>query len=96
MIYTPYDFGLILGRPPTSSVGQYSGTSGISWKVNEILNLDKEEWISKDNAGVMLIFEAVSNQYENGRVTAFSDSEIKRMIQEFLPKYWVRYVSEER
>jgi len=96
MIYTPYDFGLILGRPPTSSVGQYSGTSGISWKVNEILNLDKEEWISKDNAGVMLIFETVSNQYENGRVTAFSASEIKRMIQEFLPKYWVRYVSEER
>lgn len=94
MIYTPYDFELILGKRPTSCVGQYSGTSGISWKVNEILGLSKENWISKDDAGVILIFEAVSNQYENGRVTAFSNSEIKRMIQEFLPKQWARYNSE--
>ena len=89
-IYTAFDFETILGKVPKSVIGQYSGTSGISWKVNDLLGLEREYWVRKDNPGVMLIFEAVSNQYENGRVTAFSDAEIERMIQEFLPDYWVR------
>jgi len=86
-IYTAFDFEKILGRSPKSVIGQYSGTSGIAWKVNELFGLDREDWLKKDNPGVILLFEAISNQYENGRVTAFSDSEIERMIQKFFPEY---------
>jgi isopropylmalate/homocitrate/citramalate synthase len=84
-IYTSYDLGEILGRPPRSVVGQYSGTSGIAWKVNELLGLEKDNWLSKNHPAILLILEAVGNQYDGGRVTAFSDREIMEMIKTFLP-----------
>jgi isopropylmalate/homocitrate/citramalate synthase len=89
-IYTPYDFESILGRAPKSVVGQYSGTSGIAWKVNDLLNLERGEWLRKDNPGVILILEEVTNQYNSGRVTAFSDREIERMMERYLPEEWER------
>ena len=89
-IYTPYDFESILGRAPKSVIGQYSGTSGIAWKVNDLLNLERDEWLRKDNPGVILILEEVTNQYNSGRVTAFSDREIERMMERYLPEEWER------
>jgi hypothetical protein len=32
----------------------------------------------------------VTNQYNSGRVTAFSDREIERMMERFLPEEWER------
>lgn len=87
-IYTPFDFSLILGTPPKSAVGIYSGASGIAWRVSDILGLNNEKELPKDHPGILLIKEEVDRQYSEGRVAAFSDLEIERLIKKHLPKYW--------
>lgn len=87
-IYTSYDFEKVLGRQPRSAVGVYSGASGITWRVNDLLRLKREEWLSKDHPGIFLIKEAVENQYAEGRIAAFSDIEVERLIKKFLPEHW--------
>jgi hypothetical protein len=44
--------------------------------------------LNKEHPGIMLIHEDVSNQYSMGRITAFSDVEIERLVERYLPKYW--------
>jgi len=87
-IYLPYDFDKILGKPPKSAVGSYSGASGIAWRVNDLLRLNKEDWLSKNHPGIFLIKEEVANQYAEGRITAFSGAEIENLIRRFLPERW--------
>jgi len=87
-IYTPFDFSIILGVPPKSAIGTYSGASGIAWRVSDLLGLKKEEALRKDHPGILMIKEEVDKQYSEGRIAAFSDLEIKRLIQKHLPSYW--------
>jgi len=91
-IYTPFDFNLILGTPPVSAIGSYSGASGIAWRVSDILGLNKKEALSKDHPGILLIKEEVDRQYSEGRVAAFSDLEIERLIEKHLPNYWKKHL----
>jgi isopropylmalate/homocitrate/citramalate synthase len=84
-IYTSYDFKKILGTAPRSVVGRYSGTSGIAWKVNELLGLEREQWISKDDPRIHVIYEYISNLYGKGRVTAMSDSEMRKLSYTHFP-----------
>ncbi|MDP6458333.1 MAG: 2-isopropylmalate synthase [Candidatus Bathyarchaeota archaeon] len=86
-IYTSYNMGEILGLPPKSVVGRYSGASGIAWKVNELLNIEKKNWYGKKHPAILLILETTGNQYNEGRVTAFSDREILELINKFLPHH---------
>lgn len=84
-IYTPYDFDAVIGRAPKAVVSQYSGSSGIAWRVNDILNLKGDLKIHKNDKGIHNILQLVTIQYEEGRVTAFSDSEIMKLVTMFLP-----------
>jgi isopropylmalate/homocitrate/citramalate synthase len=83
-IYTPYDFGEIIGRAPKSVVSQYSGSSGIAWRINDLLHLSPGKMIDKNHRGVLLILKEVSQQYAEGRVTAFSDVEIMRLTNKYM------------
>jgi hypothetical protein len=85
-IYTPYDLEKILGVRPRSAVCSYSGASGIAWRVNELLGLNKDEWLTKNHPVILLIQEEVSNQYKNGRITAFSDLEVISLTKKFAPE----------
>jgi isopropylmalate/homocitrate/citramalate synthase len=84
-IYNSYDLRVILGCSPKFMVGPYSGTSSVACKVNELLGIEKDNWIGKNHPGIFQILEVVGNQYEEGRVTVFSDQEILKMIKTFLP-----------
>jgi len=87
-IYTSFDYDLVLGKTLKSVVGRYSGASGVAWRVNDLLGFQKKDWLSKEHPGIMLIHEEVSNQYSMGRITAFSDAEIERLVERYLTKYW--------
>jgi isopropylmalate/homocitrate/citramalate synthase len=87
-IYTSYDFEKLLGRPLGTLVGRYSGRSGIAWKINDILGLDKPNWISKDHPKVSLIYEHISELYEKGRITAISDKEMCQLVSRHFPDIW--------
>ena len=54
----------------------------------------RDEWLKKDHPGMFMILEEVKNQYNGGRVTAFSDQEIQRMIEKFLPEHYHRFALE--
>lgn len=84
-VYTSYDFKLILNKPCSSVISQYSGSSGVAWKVNELLSLPRAEWIPKDDLGIAKMVEIISKMYDEGRITTISDIEILKMIHEFFP-----------
>ncbi|MBN1683460.1 2-isopropylmalate synthase [Candidatus Bathyarchaeota archaeon] len=90
-IYSSYDLELILNRPYKSAIGQYSGSSGVAWKINELLEIPRSEWITKDNHGIQKIVEIISFQYDEGRVTTISDSEILKLVHYHLPELWEHY-----
>lgn len=84
-IYAPYDYLKFLGTPPSSVVGRYSGASGVAWKINDLLGLRRADWISKKDPRIIIILEQISNLYENGRVTAISDKEMREFTQQYFP-----------
>jgi len=84
-IYASYDYLKFLGTKPGSVVGRYSGASGVAWKINDLLGLRREEWISKRDPRILVILEQVSNLYEDGRVTAISDKEMRDLAQQYFP-----------
>ena len=83
-IYTPYDFKKVIGRAPRSIVSQYSGSSGISWRINDLLDLSEGEMVDKNHQGVLRILKDVSQQYAEGRVTAFSDAELMKLTNKYM------------
>lgn len=94
-IYMPYDSGRILRKPPRTVIGSYSGAAGVAWWVNDYLSLKDDERLHKDHPVIQKITEAVSREYSKGRVTSFSDYEMKKLLKELplsslflLPERW--------
>ncbi|MGQ9552172.1 MAG: 2-isopropylmalate synthase [Candidatus Bathycorpusculaceae bacterium] len=86
-IYTSFDYSKVLGRKLRSAVGSYSGASGIAWRVSDLLHLKREEWLTKDDPGILRIKEEVDRQFAEGRIADFSDIELAGLIKQFLPEY---------
>ena len=85
-IYTPYDFGTVIGRVLRSVVSQYSGSSGIAWRINDLLHLGSASMVDKNHKGVHKVLQEVTQQYAEGRVTAFSDIEIMKLTNKHMPE----------
>ena len=71
-------------------IGPYSGVSGVAWKINELLGLRKTDWISKKNHKVHSVYTNITQQYEAGRTTCFSNHEIRSLIKHHFPEYFPR------
>lgn len=89
-IYASFDYLRFLGTKPSSVVGRYSGASGVAWKINELLGLRREEWINKRDPRIHVILEHVSNLYEDGRVMAISEKEMRDLAQHYFPTFMKR------
>jgi len=90
-VYLPFDVKNVLGREPRVFINDRSGKAGIALWVNHFFGLKGDERINKDHPGVAKIYEEVMHQYEEGRVTAFSDEELLGLVKRFLPEIWQRY-----
>ncbi len=79
-IYNIFDTGKFLNRPPLVSVSNTSGLAGIAHWINSYYHLPKEKWIDKNSELVKEIKTWVDEQYEEGRVTVLTDTELVAQI----------------
>jgi isopropylmalate/homocitrate/citramalate synthase len=85
-IYNIFDTGKLLNRLPGVVVTDKSGTAGLAFWINENILKDKDMVIDKRSPGILQIYEWISREYEQGRVTGISDRELYKKVKEFLPE----------
>ncbi|GAF76120.1 unnamed protein product, partial [marine sediment metagenome] len=85
-IYTIFDTESILGVPPDIRITDKSGRAGVAHWVNLNLELSGDAQIDKGHAGIVEIFQRISAQYEDGRVTIMSSEELLELVAEHVPE----------
>ncbi len=84
-IYTIFDTEKLLNRPATVEISKTSGAAGIAYWINQHYRLKDDAQIAKHDPLVEAIKQWVDAQYETGRVTMISHSEMLDKIQELAP-----------
>lgn len=82
-IYNIFNTEKILGRRPAVLLSKTSGLAGIAYWINENYRLTGEEQVDKRDALVVSLKEWIDKEYEGGRQTSLSNSEIEEKIEEF-------------
>ncbi|MBA4418115.1 MAG: histone-lysine N-methyltransferase [Syntrophus sp. (in: bacteria)] len=88
-IYIPFDTDRILNRPMTINITDKSGLSGIAHWINSHFALVGKDKIEKTHPGVAKINKWILKQYDEGRVTVVSDSEIEHLARRYVPEIFV-------
>jgi len=88
-IYNIFDTGKILGRPPTVNITDKSGMAGIAHWINTKLDVPKDERVEKSHPAISRIYDIITEQYDNGRVTAMSDKEMMVLVKRYLPELFI-------
>ena len=81
-IYNIFDTKKILRKPPLVSVDSHSGLAGIAFWINNYFGLPEEKKIDKNNIVVQKLKKRVDNEYEEGRIIAMSDDELKGFLKD--------------
>ncbi len=88
-IYNPYNTKLLLGREPEILIADKSGPEGVIAYVNNYLRsrrlLGEGEKVNEGD--VFPIIEWWSEEYNGGRNTAISQTEMEEKIKQHLPQY---------
>lgn len=85
-IYNIFDTERILGRAPRVSVSNTSGVAGVAYWINAYLGLTGKDKYKKDSKVVKYVFDWVSKEYEEGRITVISEEELKAKTKEAIEK----------
>ena len=83
-IYNIFDTEKILNRPPKVSVTNTSGIAGVGYWINQYLRKKGLGSVDKNSPVVKKVYEWVTEQYDNGRITIISDDELAVITEEFL------------
>ena len=86
-IYNIFNTDLLLNRPVQIAVSKTSGLAGIAYWVNNYFNFKGDKALDKKHPVVVKIKEWVDKEYENGRVTCISDSELAKLATTEYDKY---------
>lgn len=81
-IYNIFDTERILNRPATVSVGKTSGLAGIAYWINTTYGLKGDSAVDKKDLLVLSLKEWIDKEYEDGRQTMISNSELDSKIFE--------------
>lgn len=85
-IYNIFNTAKILNRPLGVEINKNSGSAGIAYWLNQRLKLGETEKISKSSHEAAVLKEWVDKQYDNGRVTFISKTEMEDAVRELLPE----------
>ncbi len=85
-IYNIFDTSSILGRSVSVIISNTSGTAGIAHWINSHLGLSGTATIDKRHPGVVRIYKEIMKQYDAGRVTSMSNTEIESLARKYLPE----------
>ena len=81
-IYNIFDTDKFLNRPVQVAVSNTSGLAGIAHWINTHYKLRVEDKIDKSEPIVATVKEWVDKEYDEGRVTAITDEELERVVDE--------------
>ncbi len=85
-IYTVFDTETVLGAPFDIRITDKSGRAGVAHWVNLHLELSGEVEVSKNHPGVSAMFDAIAQQYDEGRVAIMSPEELLELVIEHIPE----------
>jgi isopropylmalate/homocitrate/citramalate synthase len=88
-IYNIFNTELLLNRPIKVAVSKTSGLAGVAHWVNSNLRLTGDAAFDKKHPVIADIKAWVDAQYEDGRVTVISDSELTKITNETLLKHGI-------
>ena len=86
-IYNVFNTEKILGRKPTVSISNTSGTAGIAYWINAYYGLDAQHAVDKTSPVVLSLKEQVDAEYALGRNTIMGDDELDSMVRLFDKEY---------
>ena len=81
-IYNIFNTNKILNRPASVLVGKASGLAGIAYWINNNYKLSGDKKIDKKDPLVIGLKEWIDHEYEDGRQTTLSDTELENKIKE--------------
>lgn len=81
-IYNIFDTEKILNRPASVLIGKTSGLAGIAYWINTTYKLRGEAMLDKRSPLVVSLKEWIDREYEDGRQTTLSNSELEEKILE--------------
>ena len=81
-IYNIFDTEKFLNRPASVTVSKTSGLAGIAYWINQNYRLTGEDMLDKRHPLVAKLKEWVDVEYEDGRQTVLSNSELQEKISE--------------
>ena len=84
-IYNIFDTKKLLNRSATVQISKTSGLAGIAYWINETYRLKDDKAVTKKDPLVVSLKEWIDQEYEDGRQTVLSNSEIEEKIEEFAP-----------
>ncbi len=87
-IYNIFDTKSLLNRPLGVNVTDKAGAAGVAFWVNRMLGLNGEARIDKRHEGVMAMTQWVQKQYEDGRTTSLSETEMLTAAERYLPEFF--------
>jgi len=84
-IYNPFDTAGLLGRPPRVAITDKSGAAGLLMWIRDHRSALAPD-LTKQDARVRRLNEAVIEEFSTGRVTSLSDAEVGSLVDEaFVP-----------
>lgn len=82
-IYNPFDTTTLLNRPPGVAITDKSGAAGLlMWLQRHRPKL--VAGLSKRDARVQQLLDAVMREYDDGRVTGLADTEVEALVDHFI------------
>lgn len=84
-IYTIFDTKKLLNRPAAVQIGKSSGLAGIAYWINQTYALEGDQVLGKQDPLVLALKGWIDAEYEDGRVTMLSNSELEDKIEELAP-----------
>ena len=81
-IYNIFNTEKILNRPVSVLLGKTSGLAGIAYWINQNYSLSGDKAVDKHSPLVIKLKEWIDAEYEQGRITSLSNSEIEEKIAE--------------
>ena len=82
-IYNIFDTGKLLNRRPSVMIGKSSGLAGIAYWINDNYDLPAAKAVGKHDPLVERLKAWIDAEYEGGRQTSLSVSELEGKVEEF-------------
>lgn len=90
-IYNIFDTDKLLNRPVLVAVSNTSGLAGIAHWMNTYYRLKGDKAVDKKSPLAEEVKKWVDKEYETGRVTAITDSELEKVIKESSEKLGINF-----